>query len=73
MYPNPVNDILNIDIENEIKSVEIYNIQGQKVIQSNVKQIETFSLNSGIYMVRIEDVNGAVATQKLIKNNEIFH
>lgn len=67
MYPNPVNDILNIDIENEIKSVEIYNIQGQKVIQSNVKQIETFSLNSGIYMVRIEDVNGGIATQKLIK------
>jgi hypothetical protein len=67
MYPNPVNDILNIDIENEIKSVEIYNIQGQKVMQSNAKQIETSSLNSGIYMVRIEDVNGGIATQKLIK------
>jgi hypothetical protein len=67
MYPNPVNDILNIDIENEIKSVEIYNIQGQRVIQSNSKQIETSSLNSGIYMVRIEDTNGGIATQKLIK------
>lgn len=67
MYPNPVNDVLNIEIENEIKSVEIYNIQGQKVLQSSNKQIETNSLNSGIYMVRIEDVNGAVATQKLIK------
>lgn len=67
MYPNPVNDILNIDIENEIKSVEIYNIQGQRVIQSNSKQIETSFLNSGIYMVRIEDINGGIATQKLIK------
>ncbi|UGS20742.1 LamG-like jellyroll fold domain-containing protein [Flavobacterium cyclinae] len=67
MYPNPVNDVLNIEIENEIKSVEIYNIQGQKVLQSSYKQIETNSLNSGIYMVRVEDVNGAVATQKLIK------
>lgn len=73
LYPNPVNDILNIDVENEIKLVEIYNIQGKKVIQSSNKLIETNSLNSGIYMVRIEDVNGAVATQKLIKNNEIFH
>ncbi|WP_250592833.1 LamG-like jellyroll fold domain-containing protein [Flavobacterium luminosum] len=67
MYPNPVQDILNIDIENEIKSVEIYNIQGQRVMQSNSKQIETASLNSGIYMVRIEDTNGGIATQKLIK------
>jgi len=67
MYPNPVNDVLNIEIENEIKSVEIYNIQGQKVLQSTYKQIETNSLNSGIYMVRVEDVNGAVATQKLMK------
>lgn len=67
LYPNPVNDILNIDVENEIKLIEIYNIQGQKVLQSSNKQIETNSLNSGIYMVRIEDVNGAVATQKLIK------
>lgn len=67
MYPNPVNDVLNIEIENEIKSVEIYNIQGQKVLQSSNKQIETNSLNSGIYMVRVEDVNGAVATQKLMK------
>lgn len=67
IYPNPVNDILNIDIENEIKSVEIYNIQGQKVMQSNAKQIETSSLNTGIYMVRIEDVNGGIAIQKLIK------
>jgi len=67
MYPNPVNDVLNIEIENEIKSIEIYNIQGQKVLQSSNKQIETNSLNSGIYMVRVEDVNGAVATQKLMK------
>ena len=72
MYPNPVNDVLNIEIENEIKSVEIYNIQGQKVLQSSNKQIETNSLNSGIYMVRVEDVNGAVATQKLMKNNESY-
>jgi hypothetical protein len=67
MYPNPVNDILNIALENEIKSVEIYNIQGQRVLQTNNKQIETSSLNSGIYMVRIEDTNGGIATQKLIK------
>ncbi|WP_396188710.1 LamG-like jellyroll fold domain-containing protein [Flavobacterium sp.] len=67
MYPNPVNDILNIDIENEIKSVEVYNIQGQRVIQSNSKQIETSSLNSGIYIVKITDENNLIAIQKVIK------
>jgi hypothetical protein len=67
LYPNPVRDMLNIEIENEIKSVEIYNIQGQKVITSISNSVEVASLNSGIYMVRVEDVNGAIATQKLVK------
>ena len=30
LYPNPVQDLLNINVDNAIKSVEIYNIQGQK-------------------------------------------
>ena len=67
MYPNPATDVLNIAIENELKSVEIYNIQGQKVLSSNQKQINVPGLSNGMYMVRVEDENGSASTQKLIK------
>ncbi len=66
IYPNPATDNFTIEIENELKSVEIYSLQGQKVMNYNSKNVNISSLSKGIYMVRIEDENNAVATQKLI-------
>jgi uncharacterized delta-60 repeat protein len=66
IYPNPAKDILNIEMENEVKSVEIYSLQGQKVLTSNAKNVNVSGLSKGMYLVRIEDENNAVATQKLI-------
>lgn len=68
MYPNPANSILNIELASEIKNVEIYSLQGQKVLSATEKQINISGLSSGIYMVKVVDENGAVATQKLVKN-----
>jgi Secretion system C-terminal sorting domain/Concanavalin A-like lectin/glucanases superfamily len=66
IYPNPAIDNFTIEIENEVKSVEIYSLQGQKVVTSNSKNIDVSNLSKGMYMVRIEDSSNAVATQKLI-------
>lgn len=66
IYPNPAVDSFNIEMENEIKSVEIYSIQGQKVVTSTTKNVSISNLSKGIYLVRIEDTNNAVSTQKLI-------
>jgi hypothetical protein len=66
IYPNPTSDNFNIEIENEVKSVEIYSVQGQKMLTSNSKNIDVSNLSKGMYMVRIEDSNNAVSTQKLI-------
>ena len=68
LYPNPASDILNIEFNEAIKSVEIYSLQGQKVLSATSKDINISNLTNGIYMVRVEDVEGAVATQKLVKN-----
>jgi hypothetical protein len=53
-------------MENEVKLVEIFSLQGQKVMSSNSKNVTVSNLSKGIYLVRIEDENNAVATQKLI-------
>ena len=66
LYPNPVHEVLNIELENEIKSVEIYNLQGQKVLYSNQKQINVSDLATGMYTVKIEDVENATITKKII-------
>ena len=68
LYPNPVTNTLNIEMSNEVKSIEIYNILGQKVLEASNKQINVSSLVSGIYMVKIQDVENEVSTKKFIKN-----
>jgi hypothetical protein len=66
IYPNPATDILNIESENELKSVEIYSIQGQKVLSSVSKEVTISNLASGIYLVQFTDTENITATQKLI-------
>jgi len=68
LYPNPTSDNFTIEMDSNIKSVEIYSLQGQKVLTSTTKNINVSNLSKGIYLVQIEDENNAVATQKLIIN-----
>jgi hypothetical protein len=66
IYPNPTTDSFSIEMENDLKSVEIYSLQGQKVMTSFDKNVNVSNLSNGIYLVRIEDSNNAISTQKLI-------
>ena len=40
--PNPAKDFINIQSDGKIKSVEIYNLHGQKLITTTQKQINIF-------------------------------
>ncbi|MBQ9311633.1 MAG: T9SS type A sorting domain-containing protein [Bacteroidales bacterium] len=57
VYPNPTKNILNINSNKELDKLELYNTFGQK-IYSNIGectsiQINTSSLQSGIYFIKI--------------------
>ncbi|WP_220764490.1 LamG-like jellyroll fold domain-containing protein [Flavobacterium sp. UMI-01] len=67
IYPNPASDILNIQMEKELKLATIYSVLGIQVLSSTDKQINVSSLSSGNYFVRVEAVDGAVTTQKIVK------
>ncbi len=56
VYPNPVTDFLNIESENPIEKLEIYDINGKVLIsESNlINEIDVSSLKSGIYMIRFK-------------------
>ncbi|WP_281337107.1 LamG-like jellyroll fold domain-containing protein [Flavobacterium eburneipallidum] len=66
IYPNPTSDNFTIEMENEVKTVEIYSLLGQKILTATSKNINISNVSKGVYLVRIEDSNNTVSTQKLI-------
>jgi hypothetical protein len=67
LFPNPTSDILNIQTEAAIETVEIFNLQGQRILTSQQKQINVSQLQAGAYLIRIQDSNNNVISQKFIK------
>jgi len=69
-YPNPVNNTLNIQAQNNIDLISIYNISGQEIvnIKPNVtkKQIDMSHLTNGMYFIKVQ-VNGKLTAFKVVK------
>ena len=58
IYPNPVDDVLYIKSDNNIKEVNIYNIVGIKVAtvssQQSAISVDISGLSSGVYFVEVD-------------------
>ena len=52
LYPNPANGMISVNGEG-FEKAEIYNIAGQKVMESNDNQIDVEALQAGVYMVKV--------------------
>ena len=63
LYPNPTANVLNVEGEG-LSSVEIYNTIGQRVmtqeVNGNKALINTESLNSGVYFIRVYANDGSM-------------
>ena len=63
LYPNPTANVLNVEGEG-MSSLEVYNTVGQRVmmmeVNGNKTQINTESLNNGIYFIRIYANDGTM-------------
>lgn len=73
IYPNPVNDILNISSESNLKTARLYDIAGKMLKEINLNSsssqvINIADLNKGVYMLKVETVNGATEAYKFHKN-----
>ncbi len=67
LYPNPVSDILHINMAANNFSIELYNIHGQRVLQTQNKcEISTSNLQSGVYMLKITTPKG-VYSRSIVK------
>lgn len=69
IYPNPTNGNIMVSGAN-INMVEVYNLCGQKVVSVNGSQnvnVDMSSLESGVYMVKVIEVNGNSTVNKVVK------
>lgn len=68
VYPNPMNDYIEIACEENISMITISNVLGQTVLTSNQKKINTGTIANGVYLLSVYDANNKImGTKKLIK------
>ncbi|MBC7641250.1 MAG: T9SS type A sorting domain-containing protein, partial [Flavobacterium sp.] len=67
VYPNPASSKINVNCNNTIKSIELYDVQG-RVLETvlNANNIDVSDKTSGIYFLKITTDNGA-KIEKIIK------
>ncbi|WBX96063.1 family 16 glycosylhydrolase [Chryseobacterium gambrini] len=69
LYPNPVENILNLKLPENKNTVILYDFSGKKLFEKNVGEtleLDFSSFTAGTYLIRIENSKGA-NTYKIVK------
>ncbi|WP_410880104.1 peptide-N-glycosidase F-related protein [Myroides sp. DW712] len=68
IYPNPTTAFVSIHSPEEVKTVEVYDMSGSKVLATkNTTTIDCKALPSGTYIFSIVFANGIKTTEKIVK------
>ncbi len=67
IYPNPVKNTLNIHTEKSLEKVEVYTMQGQKILETKQSTINMFNLLAGMYLLKVTTPEGKVLVKQFIK------
>lgn len=74
IYPNPVNDIINIESlsEDQISAFSIYTIEGKMILQndqqkSSITYIDVNTLKTGVYILHLKNNHSETHKMKFIK------
>ncbi|WP_299255563.1 GLUG motif-containing protein [uncultured Cytophaga sp.] len=67
IFPNPTKNKIQIQYATTISSVEVYNMMGIKLYQSNTntKEIDLTSFSNGVYLIIIHDQAGNVFSKRV--------
>jgi hypothetical protein len=69
LYPNPVENILNLKLPENKNTVTLYDFSGKKLFEKNVGttlDLDFSSFTAGTYLIKIENSKGA-NTYKIVK------
>lgn len=70
VYPNPTDDIINIEAKETLHHYEVYNVFGQQIqkgVFMSPAQINLRGAASGTYLIKIVTVQGNIAKVKVFK------
>lgn len=69
VYPNPVENVLNIELEDEtsVNKVNIYNCLGKLVSSTNYLKIDTSHLLNGLYVLELETEQGKFSKKIIVQ------
>lgn len=70
-YPNPAQNVLNIDLKENIESIQIFSLDGKSIISQEVNamnaKIDVSTLLSGSYIYKIKTIDGNTFSKSFIK------
>jgi hypothetical protein len=69
--PNPADNLARIEFPSGLVSISVFDVSGQKLIESNVENQTSLSINtsayiSGVYYIRFSTANGDSFIRKLV-------
>ena len=76
LYPNPTNNILNVNLNGELGDeilIKVYNLTGIELLKKRVVQksgpidLDLKQLTPGVYILKLQLSNGHVISRKIIK------
>jgi len=66
VYPNPATDYLFIKSDLNYQST-LYNVAGQRVLESSSKQLNVIDLPTGVYLLQLKSESNSISTFRIIK------
>jgi hypothetical protein len=74
VYPNPAQQYLNIEVTDASPNqIAVYDVNGRevfrKVISKSLNQVDLKNIPSGMYLIKVSDVNGKTITQQRFIRN----
>ncbi|PJR03971.1 GEVED domain-containing protein [Avrilella dinanensis] len=69
LYPNPTRDLIYIDTDLNLQTIEVYNNLGQRILTTNGadNSVDLSAQPAGVYIFRLQTVDGQNAEYKVIK------
>ena len=67
VYPNPTSSFVKLTNSESIKAIEVFNIRGQKIIQTTINKVDLSDYPKGLYFMKITDNRHSVIKKVILK------
>ncbi len=69
VFPNPTSANLYINMTDgtSVRSIEIFDTTGRRILETTDTSINLATLTTGIYMIKVQNSDGAIAVKRIVK------